>query len=87
MANKVIVSEQFSLKARDFLKGLIMGIGAPVLYVVQELIPGWDVHPVAKVAIAATITYLLKNYFDKPKVVTVYDTNKKATEVAEDIKK
>lgn len=86
MAEKVILSEQFKLKATDFVKGLVMAIGTPVLYLLQELIPGYDIHPVLQAAISATITYLLKNYFDKPKVITTYNTNKKATEIANDLK-
>jgi len=62
-------SKQFRLNLSDGLKGFIMAVGTPVLYVLQELIPGWDVGPMIKAAIAATVTYLLKNFFDKPKVI------------------
>ena len=53
----------FTLKLRDFLKGLIMAIGTPVLYMLQELIPNWNLGPVEKAALSATVTYLLKNLF------------------------
>lgn len=53
----------FKLKLRDWLKGLIMAIGTPVLYLAQELIPSWNLPPLAKAAIAAAITYMLKNFF------------------------
>lgn len=85
MANQVIVSPKFTLKVRDFLKGAIMAIGTPVLYLVQEMIPGYDIHPVAKAAIGALITYLLKNYFAPASVTTVYKSNAKAKAVAENI--
>ena len=49
-------STAFSLKLRDVLKSFIIAVGTPVLYLVQELIPGWNVPPIAKAAIAATIT-------------------------------
>lgn len=86
MAQKVILSEQFKLKAVDFLKGLIMAVGTPLLYLAQEMIPGWDVDPFVKAALSAGVTYLIKNYFTKPQVITTYNTNEKATAVANDIK-
>lgn len=54
---------RFTLKLRDFLKGLLMGVGTPVLYVIQELIPNWPLTPIEKAALSATIAYLLKNFF------------------------
>lgn len=76
MAQATTTSGQFSLKARDFLKGLVMAVGTPVLYLLQELIPGWDLPPLAKAAIAATITYLLKNFFAPAQVVVTDPTPK-----------
>lgn len=72
---KVIVSKQFSLKARDFIKGLIMGVGTPVLYFLQEAIPGYNLDPLAKIAISAAVTYLIKNFTDKPKTIVVAGSN------------
>lgn len=85
MAEKVIVSPQFVLKARDFVKGAIMAVGTPVLYLLQEMIPSYDLHPLAKAAIAALVTYLLKNFFEKPKVITTYASNEQANVVANNI--
>ncbi len=56
-------SDFFSLKTKDFLKGLVMFVGTPVLYLLQDLIPRYGLHPLLQAAIAATITYLLKNLF------------------------
>lgn len=86
MANKVILSKQYSLKIPDGIKSFIMAVGTPVLYALQELIPGWNAPPVVKIGVSAGITYLIKNYFAGPKVITTYKTNKKAEAVAEDIK-
>lgn len=86
MANKVILSEQFKLKAMDFINGLIPAVIVPILYGVQELIPGWDIPPVAKISISAFIGYLVKQFTDKPKVTTTYSSNEKAVEVSKDIK-
>lgn len=86
MAEKVILSEQFKLKALDFLNGAILAVGTPLLYLAQELIPNWDANPFIKAGISALIAYLIKNFFTKPQVITTYQTNKKATSVAEEIK-
>lgn len=48
---------------QDAAKSAIIGIGTPILYYLQEFIPNWDVEPIYKIAISATITYLLKNFF------------------------
>lgn len=56
-------SDFLKLKVRDLLKGLILAVGTPVLYFIQELIPHWNIPPIAKIAISAGITYLLKNLF------------------------
>lgn len=86
MANKVILSEQFKLKAIDFINGLIPAFVVPVIYAVQELIPGWNIDPIAKIAISAFLGYLLSQFTDKPKVTTTYSSNKKAVEISKDIK-
>lgn len=56
-------SDFLKLKLRDFLKGLVLAVGTPVLYFLQELIPHWDIPSIAKIAISAGVTYLLKNLF------------------------
>lgn len=69
----------FSLKLRDALKGLIMAIGTPVLYFLQEYVPGLEtLPPVAKIAISATITYLLKNFFTATNVEAAKIVNEAA---------
>ena len=62
-------STRFTLKLRDWAKGLVMAIGTPVLYLLQEMIPNWPLGPLEKAALSATATYLLKNFFtDEVKV-------------------
>lgn len=56
-------SSLFSLKTADFIKGLVMAVGTPVLYMLQELIPNYNLNPLLQAGIAALITYLLKNFF------------------------
>ncbi len=74
MATTTVTSNQFSLSKNDWLKGFIMFVGTPVLLALQQLIPNWHIGSpgtdlLVKAAISAAITYLLKNFFDKPKVV------------------
>ena len=58
----------YSLKILDFLRGAIMAIGTPVLYILQQMIPGYHLGPIVEVALSALVTYLIKNFFtDKPK--------------------
>lgn len=52
-----------SLQTRDFLKSLILFVGAPVLYELQKLLPGYNLPPLVTVGISAAIAYLLKNLF------------------------
>ena len=66
-------STLFSLNAKDFLKGLVIAIGTPVVYLLQQLIPTWTpfltAHlgqtggVVAQAAISAALAYLIKNFF------------------------
>lgn len=56
------MSKLFKLDLKDFLKGLILGVGTPVLYYLQEFIPTLtDLDAIYKIAISAFITYILKN--------------------------
>lgn len=86
MAQKVILSEQWKLQATDFIKGLILAVGTPLLYLLQEVIPGWDIDPFVQAGLSAGVTYLIKNLIEKPKVITTYATNEKATQIANEIK-
>jgi len=53
----------FKLKSADFWKGFIMAVGTPALYMVQEMIPGWDIPAIAKLSLSAAVSYLIKNFF------------------------
>lgn len=60
-----------TLQARDWLKGLILFVGTPVLTLIQQLIPSWTpwltVHlgqslaVIMQAALSAFVTYILKN--------------------------
>lgn len=68
---KTLISTQFTLKLRDFLIGLFMAVGTPLLYLAQEMIPEWTADPFVKAGLAAGVTYLIKNFVEPSKVVTV----------------
>jgi membrane-bound acyltransferase YfiQ involved in biofilm formation len=79
---KVIVSKQFGIKWRDIAKGIFMSVLVPVLVAAQGMLENPDKdfnwNFLAKVAIGAFIGYMLKNFFDKPKVVITAKSNKEA---------
>lgn len=79
---KVITSKQFSLKARDFIKGALLAVLAPVLVIVQESLDkgefSFNWRLIGMTAVGAFVAYLLKNFFDKPKTIIVSATNQGA---------
>lgn len=62
-----------SLGFSDFLKGALMAVGTPVVYLLQQLIPSWTpfltAHlgatggVVAQAALSALLAYITKNFF------------------------
>lgn len=79
-------SSQFSLSNRDLWLGLLMAAMAPVALQLYELLMAFlDYEPVtidwrqlAKTGISAGAAYLVKNYFDKGKIVIEKDAIKEA---------
>lgn len=67
--NKKVISKQFSLAKRDIIRGLIISVVTPMLYVIQEMIPGWDADPIIKAGISAGISYLIKNFLEPTKAI------------------
>ena len=85
---KISISKRWSLKQRDFLKGLLMSVLVPVLVVIQEAFEKdfeitWNT--LGKVAVAAILGYLLKNLNDKPKVIIEATTNAQAEKIKENL--
>jgi len=68
MAKKVI-SKQFSLKLRDFSRGFILAVLTPVLYIIQEMIPGYNLDPIFKAGLSAGVSYLIKNFLEPTKSI------------------
>lgn len=72
MATTTTTSKQFSLNVSDAVKGFVIAVLTPVLYLVQELIPGWNIPPIAKAAIAAAVAYIIKNFLT-PSAIVITD--------------
>ena len=85
MANKIITNQQGSLNWRDLIKGAIMAVGTPVLYILSEMIPNFNLDPIVRAGLSALITYLIKNVLAPASVVTTYSTNEQAVKVADKI--
>ena len=71
--NVTTSSKRFTLNGNDFIKGLIMAVGgAAVTLALDSLNAGsfdFDWKKIVAGALTAGLTYLAKNFFDKPKVV------------------
>ncbi len=68
-----VTASKFSLKLNDWWKGLILAVLAPALKVIIDSINegslAFNWGSLWKVSVAAGLAYLLKNFFDSPKVV------------------
>lgn len=70
-------STKFSLNNRDFLLGLLMAFGTPIIIQLYDILMAWlSYEPVTiewrtliKSGIGAGALYLGKNFFDKGKIV------------------
>lgn len=86
MANVTTSSKQFTLNLNDFWKGLIMAVLTPVVTIVYQSIEAGSLtfnwKAILMAAVAGFMGYLMKNFFDKPKIV-VTDVNKEHLEAVE----
>jgi len=68
-----VTSKQFSLNARDLVKGLIMAVILPVLNVIQQSIEAGsftlDWKRIGLLAAGGFIAYLIKNFLNPAEVV------------------
>lgn len=56
-------SKLFGVNVLDFLKGLILAVGTPLLYFLQELLPSLGMAEWQKIALSALIAYIIKQFF------------------------
>lgn len=75
METKTITSKQFTLQARDWVKGALMAALTPALVIIQQSIDAgiwtfnWKV--IGMSAAAGFMAYLMKNFLEPSKVVEV----------------
>lgn len=69
----ITTSKRFTLNLSDFWKGLFMTIGGAIVGIIMDSINQGNFEfnwaAIWKGALAAGITYLFKNFFDKPRIV------------------
>jgi len=41
----------------------------PMLYIIQEMIPGYNLDPIVQAGLSAGISYLIKNFLEPTKVI------------------
>lgn len=74
---KIQTKKQFSITGRDFWMGLLQAVGTVVLTLLLDQIKeglGYDWATIIDAAVAAALTYLLRNFFEPTKTVAVAQT-------------
>lgn len=75
MEKREIVNKQFTLKVRDFVKGLLLSVFAGVIAVVYESVQAgsldFNLEAIKLAAVTAFIGYLIKNLIEPTKTVTI----------------
>lgn len=82
---KVTTNKQFTLKGRDFWLGLLQAVGTVVLTLLLEQVKeglGYDWTVIIDAAIAAALTYLLRNFFEPDKTVAIAENQTEAKMLA-----
>lgn len=71
--SKRVISEQFSLKWRDIVRGFILAVLTPALLIVQQSLDAGSLtfnwHQIGMAAIAGGGAYLIKNFLEPTKVI------------------
>lgn len=85
MAEVKKTADRFDLSKNDFLKGLLMAVGTPVIAVLLATVQAgswqFDWNLIGTTAVSAFLMYLGKNFFNKPSIVVV-DPSKSMIEEA-----
>lgn len=91
METKVIVSKQGSLQWRDILRGLVMAVLTPSLWIIQqsldkgEFVFNWK--QIAMAAVAGGLAYLVKNILEPNKVIAVPGSETTISELKNQVNK
>lgn len=81
---KVTTNKQFSITGRDFWLGLLQAVGTVVLTLLLEQVKaglGYDWTVIIDAAIAAGLTYLLRNFFEPTKTVAIAENEIEAKQM------
>lgn len=72
---KTLISKQFTLETRDFLKSLLIAALSPVIPIIQQSLAAGELKLnwvlIGTTGLGAGLAYLAKNYFEPTKIVTV----------------
>lgn len=86
---KTIVSKQYSLKLRDYVKGALMAVLVPCLLIIQQSLDKgqWSFNwkQIGMTAVGSFLAYIIKNFLDKPKVIITSESNNHADAIKENL--
>lgn len=86
---KTIVSKQWSLEARDWLKSLFYAVIVPVLLQVQAVLDSGSLSInwilLSQVALSAAVAHIIRKLTQRNKLVTVQDIKKDQVSIAEKV--
>ena len=75
MNRKTILSRQYQLSMFDILKGLLMAVLTPALFIVQQSLENgeltFDWKSIALASVSGGVAYLLKNFFETTRRITI----------------
>jgi hypothetical protein len=75
MTRKTILSKQYQLSMFDILKGLLMAVLTPALFIVQQSLEKgeltFDWKSIALASVSGGLAYLLKNFFETTRRITI----------------
>lgn len=77
MADKKIESKQFTLQTRDAIKGLVIAVLTAVITVVYTSLEAgslnFDWKAIGTTALTAALAYIMKNWLEPTKTITIHD--------------
>lgn len=75
MSQKTVVSKQFTLQGRDWIKAALIATLTPVVVLVQQSLEAgslvFDWKSLGMAALGGLVAYLAKNFFESTKTVTI----------------
>ncbi len=85
MENQTVTSPKYQLNYKDVLRGLLMAIGTPVVYELQQVLDSGSLHVnwkhLGMIAFGAGLVYITKNFLTGPsKKTEITNEEAKASE-------